>query len=71
MADIKPNMGIQRKKLENACQSQKLNLGRQELRKMEIEDELSKLESNYNATLTEIANLESQIKELAKEVNNG
>ena len=61
MSDIMPNPDLRRKRLQVRINELKLNIERMELRKLELADELSKIDENI--VLTNKAIAESQ-KEL-------
>jgi hypothetical protein len=61
MSDIMPNPDLRRKRLQVRINELKLNIERMELRKLELADELSKIDENV--VLTNKAIAESQ-KEL-------
>jgi hypothetical protein len=56
MADIDPNKELNKKRLQVHVTEMKLQLERFDLRKMEIQEELRKIEENIKATNADIAN---------------
>jgi hypothetical protein len=59
--DITPNLDLRKKRLVVKVNELKLNLDRMELRKMELADELTKIEENTVATLKAIDELQKEI----------
>lgn len=64
MADIMPNIALNRKRLQVEVTSMRLNLERFDLRVMELVEEQQKLTENKEATLKRITELEKQIQEM-------
>lgn len=64
MADIMPNVALNRKRLQVEVTSMRLNLERFDLRVMELVEEQQKLTENKEATLKRITELEKQIQEM-------
>lgn len=54
MADIMPNMDLKKKRLHVHVVEMELMLERYDLRKLEIQDELKKIEENIHATNLDI-----------------
>ena len=54
MADIMPDMNLKKKRLFVHVREMELMLERYDLRKMEIQDELKKIEENIQATNADI-----------------
>lgn len=54
MADIMPDMNLKKKRLQVHIYEMQLMLERYDLRKMEIQDELKKIEENIQATNNDI-----------------
>lgn len=69
MADVMPNLVLEKKKLEVEKDSMKLNLQRSELRILELEDEKDRIAENQEATRKEIANMEKAIEGLQRSVD--
>jgi len=61
MSDIDPNLELNRKRLSVYVTERKLQLERLDLRKMEIAEELKKIEENIKATNLDIQNTQDQI----------
>lgn len=64
MADIVPNQDLNRKRLQVHVTEMKLQLERFDLRKMEIQEELRKIEENIKATNVDIQNTQDSITKL-------
>lgn len=64
MADIQPNMELHRKRLTVHITEMKLQLERLDLRKLEIADELRKIEENIKAINLDIQNTQDQISKI-------
>lgn len=61
MADIGPNTVLNRKRLQVHMSEMKLSMERMELRKMELMDELKKIDENVQASQAEIQKIQSQL----------
>jgi hypothetical protein len=61
MADIMPNQELNKKRLSIRITEMKLQLERLDLRKLEIADELRKIDENIKATNLDIQNTQDQI----------
>lgn len=61
MADILPNMDLKKKRLLVHISEMELMLERYDLRKLEIQDELRKIEENIQATQADIKATEDAI----------
>lgn len=66
MADILPNQDLNKKRLSVHITEMKLQLERLDLRKMEIAEELRKIEDNIKATNTDIVNTQDAIDKIGK-----
>jgi hypothetical protein len=66
MADIDHNRALNKKRLEVHVTEMKLQLERFDLRKLEVADELRKIEENIKATLLDIAKTQETINNLSK-----
>jgi hypothetical protein len=64
MADLDPNKELNRKRLSVYVTERKLQLERLDLRKMEIAEELKKIEENIKATNLDIQNTQDQISKM-------
>ena len=63
MADILPNLELRKKRLTVKISELELNLDRMDLRKMELAEEVTKIEENMNATLKAIDDLKKELGE--------
>jgi peptidoglycan hydrolase CwlO-like protein len=66
MSDNMPNLDLGRKRLSVHITEMKLQLERFDLRKMEIQEELRKIEENINSTNLDIHNTQESIDKLGK-----
>jgi hypothetical protein len=64
MADIMPNQDLARKRLSVHITEMKLQLERLDLRKLEIAEELRKIDENIKATNLDIQNTQDQISKM-------
>lgn len=64
MADLGPNLDLNRKRLSVHVTEMKLQLERFDLRKLEIQDELRKIEENIKATNLDIQNTQDSITKI-------
>jgi phage-related tail protein len=64
MADIDPNKDLNRKRLQVHVTEMNLQLERFDLRKMEMQEELRKIEENIKATNLDIANTLDSISKI-------
>lgn len=64
MADIMPNLALNKKRLSVEASAMRLNLERFDLRELELAEEQQKLKENREATLKRITELEKQIQEI-------
>ncbi|MGH7975015.1 MAG: hypothetical protein ACREBR_05790 [bacterium] len=64
MADIMPNLELNKKRLQVHVTEMKLQLERFDLRKLEIQDELRKIEENIKATNLDIQNTQDSIAKM-------
>jgi phage-related tail protein len=64
MGDIMPNQDLNKKRLQVHVTEMKLQLERFDLRKMEIQEELRKIDENIKATNLDIANTQDSITKL-------
>jgi hypothetical protein len=64
MADIMPNQDLAKKRLSVHVTEQKLQLERLDLRKLEIADELRKIEENIKAVNLDIQNTQDSITKM-------
>ena len=62
MSDIVPNLELRKKQIQIRISELKLNLERMDLRKMEMEDERTRIDENIKAT-------NKNLDELKREVN--
>ena len=60
MSDIQPNLELRKKQIQVRIFELQLNLERMDLRKMELEDERSKIELNIDATNKAIKELQAE-----------
>lgn len=61
MPDLDPNLELNKKRLSVYVTERKLQIERLDLRKMEIAEELKKIEENIKATNLDIQNTQDQI----------
>ena len=61
MSDIKPNLVLRQKQIQVKISELKLNLERMDLRKMELDDEKSKIDLNIDATNKALDELQIQL----------
>ena len=66
MADIGPNLDLNRKRLQVHVTEMKLQLERLDLRKMEIAEELRKIDENIAATNLDISKTQDSIDKIGK-----
>lgn len=66
MADIKPNRDLAKRRLEVQKSELRLSLERMDLRKLEIADELRKIQDNIAATEKAIQGLDLELIQLSK-----
>lgn len=66
MADKMPNLDLTRKRLSVHITEMKLQLERMDLRKLELAEELRKIEENIEATNLDIKNTEESINKIGK-----
>ena len=66
MADLSPNQDLQKKRLQVHVTEMKLQLERFDLRKMEVAEELRKIDENIKATNLDINNTQDSIDKLVK-----
>ena len=66
MADLGPNSELNKKRLSVHVTEMKLQLERFDLRKMEIQEELRKIEENIKATNLDITNTQDSLNKLSK-----
>lgn len=64
MADLGPNQDLNRKRLQVHITEMKLQLERFDLRKMEIQEELRKIEENIKATNLDIQTTQDTISKI-------
>ena len=64
MTDITPNLDLHRKRLSVHITEMKLQLERLDLRKLEIADELHKIDENVKAMNLDIQNTQDQISKM-------
>jgi hypothetical protein len=64
MADLGPNQDLNRKRLSVHVTEMKLQLERLDLRKMEIAEELRKIDENIKATNLDIQNTQDSITKI-------
>ena len=64
MADIDPNKDLNKKRLQVHVTEMNLQLERFDLRKMEIREELRKIEENVKATTLDIQNTQDSITKI-------
>lgn len=64
MADLMPNLVLNKKRLQVEVSTMKLNMERFDLRELELAEEQNKLRENKESTLKRIAELEKQIQEM-------
>ena len=64
MGDLGPNQDLTKKRLQVHVTEMKLQLERFDLRKMEIQEELRKIEENIKATNLDISNTEESINKI-------
>jgi hypothetical protein len=64
MADITPNLELNKKRLSVHVTEMKLQLERLDLRKLEIADELRKIDENIKATNLDIQNTQDSIAKM-------
>jgi len=64
MADIMPNQELHKKRLSVHVTEMKLQLERLDLRKLEIADELRKIEENIKAINLDIQSTQDQISKI-------
>lgn len=66
MADIIPNLELNKKRLQVHVTEMKLQLERFDLRKLEMQEELRKIDENIKATNLDIGNTQESIDKLGK-----
>jgi hypothetical protein len=66
MADLGPNKDLQRKRLSVHITEMRLQLERMDLRKLELAEELRKIEENITATNLDISNTQDSIDKIGK-----
>ena len=66
MSDITLNLDLSRKRLLVHVSEMKLQLERMDLRKLEIQDELRKIEENIKVTSLDITNTQESLNKLVK-----
>jgi len=66
MADIDPNKELNKKRLQVHVTEMKLQLERFDLRKMEVAEELRKIDENIAATNLDISKTQESIDKLGK-----
>lgn len=66
MADIGPNIVLARRRLEVHRSELKLSLDRMDLRRLEMDDELKKIQENMNATQKAIQAIDDELQKLSK-----
>lgn len=66
MADIGPNLDLNKKRLSVHVTEMKLQLERLDLRKMEIAEELRKIDENITATNLDISKTQESIEKMGK-----
>jgi predicted nucleic acid-binding Zn-ribbon protein len=64
MSDLDPNLELNKKRLSVRVTEMKLQLERLDLRKLEIAEELRKIEENIKATNLDIQNTQEQISKM-------
>jgi hypothetical protein len=64
MADLGPNLELNKRRLQVHVTEMKLQLERLDLRKMEIAEELRKIEENIKATNLDIQNTQDSITKM-------
>ena len=64
MADIAPNLELQKKRIQVRISEMQLSLSRSEVRKMEMAEEEQRINDNINATNLEILKLQDQLKQV-------
>ncbi len=63
MTDITPNRRLHVLKLRNAIDDMELRIRKDEVRKMELDDQKSKIDLNIEATREEVENLQKKLQE--------
>jgi len=66
MADIGPNFDLNKKRLSVHVTEMKLQLERFDLRKMEVAEELRKIDENIAATNLDISKTQESIEKMSK-----
>ncbi len=66
MADILPNQDLNKKRLQVHVTEMKLQLERFDLRKMEIAEELRKIDENIKASSLDISSTQESIDKIGK-----
>ena len=66
MADIGPNLNLNIKRLQVHVTEMKLQLERFDLRKMEVAEELRKIDENIAATNLDISKTQESIEKMSK-----
>ena len=66
MTDILPNQDLNKKRLQVHVTEMKLQLERFDLRKMEIAEELRKIDENVKATSLDISNTQESVDKIGK-----
>jgi hypothetical protein len=66
MADLDPNKELNKKRLSVHVTEMKLQLERLDLRKMEIGEELRKIDENITATNLDISKTQESIEKMGK-----
>jgi hypothetical protein len=66
MSDITPNLELNKKRAQVHISEMKLQLERFDLRKLEIQEELRKIEENIKATNLDINKTQESIEKLGK-----
>jgi hypothetical protein len=61
MADIKPNLELRKRQIQVRILELQLNLQRMDVRKMELDDEKSKIDTNIEATKIALKDLEKEL----------
>ena len=61
MADIKTNLDLRKRQMNLKVMELQLNLSRMEVRKMELDDEKSKIDTNMEATQKALDDLQAEI----------
>ena len=66
MADKMPNLDLTRKRLSVHITEMKLQLERMDLRKLELAEELRKIEENIDATNLDISKTQEELNKVGK-----